>query len=80
MPHGKPAGVRCAQLTPDNLCRLYSRPERPAVCVGLLAEEEMCGESAEQAMAYLSELERLTWPEPKALETAPPADTIPTGS
>lgn len=63
MPHGKPAGERCVQLTPDNLCRLYGQPERPAVCLRLQAEAEMCGETAEQAMAAIAEMERLTRPE-----------------
>ena len=62
MPHGKPAGVSCVQLTADNLCRLYGRPERPRVCIGLRPSPEMCGESAEEALAYLTELERLTAP------------------
>ncbi|WP_374688332.1 YkgJ family cysteine cluster protein [Promineifilum sp.] len=62
MPDGKPAGVRCVQLTDDNLCRLFGQPERPAVCVRLRPSAEMCGESAEEAMIYLSELELLTRP------------------
>jgi len=59
-----PAGVRCVQLTADNLCRLYGRPERPRVCLGLRPSPEMCGQSAKEALAYLSELERLTAPSP----------------
>lgn len=60
MPRGKPAGVRCVQLTDDNLCKLFGLPERPAVCVGLRPSAEMCGASAGEAMVYLSELELLT--------------------
>lgn len=60
LPHGKPAGVRCPQLTDDNLCRLFGRPERPAVCVRLQAEPEMCGDSPEAARRYLAALERAT--------------------
>jgi len=71
MPNGKPAGVRCVQLTPDNLCRLYGLPERPAVCSRLRASEEMCGETSEQAMAYLTELERLTCPKPNKTTARP---------
>ena len=63
MPDGKPVGVRCAQLTEDNLCRLYNLPERPEVCVRLRPELEMCGQSAEEAIAWLMELERATRPE-----------------
>jgi hypothetical protein len=62
MPHGKPAGVRCVQLTDDNLCQLFGLPERPAVCAGLKPSLEMCGETAEEALIYLTELELLTNP------------------
>jgi hypothetical protein len=62
MPQGKAAGVRCVQLTPDNRCRLFGRPERPQVCVKLRPSEEMCGQTPEEAMVYLEMLERLTAP------------------
>jgi hypothetical protein len=62
MPDGKPSGARCVQLTEDNRCLLYGLPERPAVCVRLRPNPEMCGQSAEEALAYLFELERLTRP------------------
>jgi len=62
MPAGKPAGVRCVQLTESNLCRLFGRPERPLVCVRLRPCEEMCGPDAAAALAYLEELERATRP------------------
>jgi len=64
MPGGKPAGVRCVQLTDDNLCRLFGMPERPPVCIALRPSIEMCGETREEAMAYLERLEQLTLPEP----------------
>lgn len=64
MPDGKPSGVRCVQLTDDNRCQLYGQPERPAVCDRLRPLEEMCGQNAEEALAYLYELERLTAPQP----------------
>ena len=62
MPHGKPAGMRCVQLTSDNRCRLFGHPERPAVCSQLQASQEMCGHSMRQALLYLSRLERATIP------------------
>jgi hypothetical protein len=62
MPGGKPAGVRCVQLTDDNRCKLFGLPERPAVCVRLRPSAEMCGATAEEAMVYLLELEILTNP------------------
>lgn len=60
MPEGKRAGARCTQLTPDNRCAAFGRPERHVVCSSLRPSDEMCRRSAEDALAYLSELERLT--------------------
>ena len=63
MREGKPAGVRCVQLSGDNRCKLYGKPERPAVCVRLRPMREMCGATAEEALAYLAGLEQVTAPE-----------------
>src|SRR5258706_5439240 len=60
MPNGKPAGVRCIQLTEDNHCAIFGQPERPAVCSNLRPTPEMCGNSQTEAMNYLSRLELLT--------------------
>lgn len=62
MPEGKPVGVRCVQLTEDNLCRIFDQPERPEVCNRLRPSIEMCGESTEHALAYLYRLEQDTRP------------------
>lgn len=62
MPAGKPAGVRCVQLTGDNRCLLFGRAERPQVCVDLRPSMDMCGETDGAAMVYLAELERRTRP------------------
>jgi uncharacterized protein len=62
MPQGKPAGVRCAQLTDDNRCRLFGQPDRPLVCLNLRPSVEMCGTSDEQALAYLRWLDQVTAP------------------
>lgn len=62
MPFGKPAGARCAQLTAESRCLLFGRPERPAVCLRLRPSAEMCGGSAAEAMARLTEMERETEP------------------
>jgi Fe-S-cluster containining protein len=64
MPHGKPAGVRCVQLTADNRCRLFGHPDRPTVCVRFRPSEETCGQSADEALARLFELEDATRPDP----------------
>lgn len=62
MPEGKPAGVACVQLTADNRCLLFGKPERPEVCVRLRPMEEMCGSTTQEALAYLARLEALTAP------------------
>jgi Fe-S-cluster containining protein len=62
MPYGKAAGVRCVQLTIDNRCMLFGKPERPAVCVSLHPQVEMCGGSATEALHILSHLESQTQP------------------
>jgi len=62
MPDGKPAGVPCVQLSEDYRCLLFGKPERPAVCRRLQPNAEMCGESAEEAMAYLIHMEEMTVP------------------
>lgn len=64
MPKGKPAGVKCVQLTEDLRCAIFGRPERPAFCAGLRPTEEMCGNSHEEAVAYFNWLERATQPGP----------------
>lgn len=58
----KAAGERCVQLTDDNRCKLFGRPERPAVCSSLMPSREMCGETNEQAMRWLGMMERSTAP------------------
>jgi uncharacterized protein len=60
MPNGKAAGVRCVQLNEMNQCMIFGKPERPAVCQSLQASVEMCGDTREHALHYLSRLEQLT--------------------
>lgn len=62
MPAGKPAGVRCVQLDDQQRCRLFGRPERPAVCASLRPEPAMCGADRAQALSRLTRLEQLTRP------------------
>jgi len=64
MPKGKPAGVRCIQLTDDNRCAIFGQPERPAVCSSLRPTLEMCGTNQGEAMVYLNSLELLTASKP----------------
>jgi uncharacterized protein len=66
MPDGKPAGVRCVQLTEENRCALFGKPERPEVCRRLQPCVEMCGHSRRDALTYLAWLERATVPHTEA--------------
>jgi len=62
MPQGKPAHVRCVQLSDENLCLIFGRPERPAVCASLQPNAEMCGRSNAEAFDRLTRIELLTRP------------------
>lgn len=62
MLRGKPAGVRCVQLDERNACRIFGRPERPAVCASLRPTAAMCGTSRGHALAFLAALESATAP------------------
>ncbi len=64
MPHGKPAGVRCVQLTADNACAIFGQPGRPVVCSSLRPSVAMCGGSREEALRGLIRLEAETVPAP----------------
>jgi Fe-S-cluster containining protein len=62
MPHGKPAGVPCVQLTADLRCALFGDPRRPRVCSALAATPSMCGATRDEALAGLAALEEATRP------------------
>lgn len=62
MPNGKPAGVRCVQLSEDNRCMIFGKPERPRVCSSLQPHREMCGTNNAEAMLNLTALETATLP------------------
>lgn len=62
LPGGKPAGLPCPHLTADLRCALFGLPERPEVCARLRPGPEMCGETREHALAYLTALEEQTRP------------------
>ena len=59
---GKPAGVRCLHLDDDLRCRLFGKPERPAVCVSLRPSAQMCGVNREHALLWLRVMEERTAP------------------
>ncbi len=58
MPSGKPAGVPCIHLQPDNKCALFNDPSRPEVCGRFMAEEIICGNSRQEALHIIARLER----------------------
>jgi hypothetical protein len=66
MPNGKPAGVRCVQLGDDLRCAIFGQPERPACCSGLQPQADMCGTNRSEALAWLTQLELQTQPQPAA--------------
>lgn len=60
MEQGKLAGERCIQLDEKNLCLLFGKPERPAVCLAFKACPSVCGKTNDEALHNLIELETLT--------------------
>ncbi|MDO6707120.1 YkgJ family cysteine cluster protein [Photobacterium sp. 1_MG-2023] len=60
MPNGKPAGVRCIQLNENNLCKLFGKTERPAVCHQFKPCPDLCGKTNAQALSNLTELEQIS--------------------
>ncbi|EGS1687279.1 YkgJ family cysteine cluster protein [Citrobacter freundii] len=62
MPQGKPANVRCVQLSEDNLCGIFGSPLRPKVCGSLQPSIDMCATNREEAIIYLIQLEEETAP------------------
>lgn len=62
MPEGKPAGVRCVHLDADLRCRLFADPRRPSLCDSFKAEEAICGDHRDDALARLEALEESSRP------------------
>lgn len=63
MPEGKPAGLRCIHLSPDNTCTIHDYKEYPEVCRNLTPSPEICGGNFREAMELLKDLEERTKPE-----------------
>ncbi|RKF21490.1 YkgJ family cysteine cluster protein [Alginatibacterium sediminis] len=53
----KAAGVRCKHLSSENLCLIFDKPERPAVCSQFKACDWICGDGPKQALKTLERLE-----------------------
>lgn len=62
MPNGKAAGTRCLHLGDDNLCQLFGKPERPAICSSFQPSADACGATRSEAFVLIAELEKLTAP------------------
>lgn len=60
MPVGKPAGVRCVHLNEDFRCDLFLDPRRPKICGQFQPELDFCGDSREQALRILTDMEAST--------------------
>ncbi|MDO9449176.1 MAG: YkgJ family cysteine cluster protein [Rugosibacter sp.] len=58
----KPANVPCQHLTADYRCVIFGLPLRPACCGGLQPSFEMCGDTREAALIWLTQLEVATAP------------------
>ncbi len=60
MPNGKAAGTPCIQLLSDYSCAIFNDPARPKVCSDFTPEKYVCGESREEAITILNNLEDFT--------------------
>lgn len=58
----KPAGQPCRHLSSDFRCLIFGQAERPACCSGLQPARDMCGDSREEALRWLAQLEVATRP------------------
>jgi len=57
MPNGKPAGVRCINLSDDNLCLIFGNDERPELCDTFKATLDVCGSKRSEALYLITDLE-----------------------
>jgi hypothetical protein len=61
LPGGKPPGTRCPHLDSHHLCLIYNSKEKPEACTGW-KPSELCGNSFQDAMGNLEEMEKKTSP------------------
>jgi hypothetical protein len=62
MPDGKPAGARCVNLDEKGLCRVWGTPQYPEVCRKFAPQRWVCGDTAEEALRLIAQLEKDTRP------------------
>lgn len=61
MPNGKPAGVICVNLNlATKRCGVWGGPAYPDTCRDFLAEPDVCGSSADEALRLIENLEEQT--------------------
>ncbi|WIO73994.1 YkgJ family cysteine cluster protein [Porticoccaceae bacterium LTM1] len=61
MPKGKPAGVICVNLDADTRqCKIWDTEQYPDTCRHFLPAEYVCGESREEAIRLIGQLEEAT--------------------
>lgn len=57
MENGKPANMRCVNLSEDLLCKIFDSPQRPQVCRNFKLDQLICGHNREEAMNIMQKLE-----------------------
>ena len=57
LPDGKPAGVPCIHLDEQLRCKIFGHPDRPQTCLNFKPERDFCGQTTQEAMQILQELE-----------------------
>ena len=62
MPLGKAAGEVCVHLLEDMGCALFDDSRRPSLCAAFTPERSFCGDTREQALLNLQQLEVLSAP------------------
>lgn len=59
-PNGKKAGERCKNLSNENACLIWDRPDFPDICKRFRAVKWVCGDNADEATINIINLEKLT--------------------
>lgn len=58
MPDGKPANIKCINLSDNNLCKIIDYPERPKVCWNFKFDPLICGKDRAEAIKIMQSLEK----------------------
>lgn len=61
MPAGKPADTPCVNLDMStHSCTIWDTDQYPAVCAQFAAQRDVCGDSREDALKLIGDMERDT--------------------